>query len=94
MKIISLIILFLGLLNFHQAIAKILAVACAFLMNDWFSSRKPRTIIFIKNNDENAYLVQADIAIPDESTGLNAKSGFSSFYDYTTLISARGQVRI
>lgn len=74
MKMISCIVLFLGLLNFHQAIAKNTSSGLRFPSERLVFHQESRGLSFLlKNNDENAYLVQADIAIPDESTGLNVK---------------------
>ncbi|MFY3771863.1 Chaperone protein FimC [Providencia manganoxydans] len=78
MKIISFIVLFLGLFNFHQAIAKNTNSGLRFPSERLVFHQESRGLSFLlKNNDENAYLVQADIAIPDESTGLNVKKGNS-----------------
>lgn len=74
MKIMSLVVLFLGLFNFHQAIAKNTSNGLRFPSERLVFHQDSRGLSFLlKNNDPNAYLVQADIAIPDESTGLNVK---------------------
>ncbi|OHT24676.1 hypothetical protein A3Q29_02895 [Providencia stuartii] len=74
MKLTSLIVLFLGLVNFHQAIAKNTSSGLRFPSERLVFHQESRGLSFLlKNNDQNAYLVQADIAVPDESTGLNVK---------------------
>ncbi|ETT08390.1 MULTISPECIES: fimbrial biogenesis chaperone [Providencia] len=74
MKMIAWVVFFLGLLNFHQATAKNTSSGLRFPSERLVFHQESRGLSFLlKNNDQNAYLVQADIAIPDESTGLNVK---------------------
>ncbi|HEM6916506.1 TPA: fimbria/pilus periplasmic chaperone, partial [Providencia stuartii] len=67
-----------------QAIAKNTSSGLRFPNERLVFHQESRGLSFLlKNNDENAYLVQADIAIPDESTGLNAKKADSVLFMIT-----------